>query len=118
MVSYFKYLGRIISSYDDNWPVVVANLQKELNNWAWISHILGREGADANTLGIFYKTVVQSWLLFGSEIWVMTPCIGSTLGVFHHLVSLRRMVKQPRRGADRRLRYPPMTEAVVEAPLE
>ena len=58
MVSYFKYLGRIISDSGDNWPVVVANIQKERKNWAWISRILGREGTYADKLGVFYNAVV------------------------------------------------------------
>ena len=36
-------------------------------------NILGREGADRRTAGRFYVAVVQEVLLFGSEMWVMTP---------------------------------------------
>ena len=35
--------------------------------------LLGREGVDRRTVGIFYVEVVQEVLLFGSETWVMTP---------------------------------------------
>ena len=31
------------------------NIWKSQNNWEWLSWILGREGANAKTLEIFYK---------------------------------------------------------------
>ena len=43
---------------------------------------------DARTSGTFYKVLVQVVLLFVSEMLVMTPRIGLTLGVFHHRVAL------------------------------
>ena len=61
-------------------------------------------------LGIFYKSVVQAMLLFRSEMWVMTPCIGRTLGVFHHQVDQRFTGKQVRREAEGGRRYLPMNE--------
>ena len=35
--------------------------------------ILVREGSDAQTLGSLFKSVVQAVILFGSEMWVVTP---------------------------------------------
>ena len=34
MVSHFKYLGRILTAYDDNWSAVVRNLRKTRKSWA------------------------------------------------------------------------------------
>ena len=59
--------------------------------------VLGREGADAWTLGVLYVAVVHSVLLHGSDMWVPYPCIGRTLGRFHHRVARRLMGWQPRR---------------------
>ena len=53
MVLSFEYLWRVISVFEDDWPVVVAYLWKEHNNWTWVSWFLGWEGVDAKTLGLF-----------------------------------------------------------------
>ena len=36
----FKYLGRVIIALDDEWPEVVANLQKDRSRCACLSRIL------------------------------------------------------------------------------
>ena len=84
MVTTFQYRGRVITASDDDWPVVVDKLWKARSRWAYLSRILGREGADPWTFSNFYKVVFQSNLLFGSETWVVTLRIGRTLGGFHH----------------------------------
>ena len=85
-VAYFKYLGRFLSGSDNYWPAVVRNLLRAQQKWALLSRVLGREGADARTLGRIYVVVVQVVLMYGSEMWVMTPHIGRVLGRFHHRV--------------------------------
>ena len=45
-VSEFKYLGRILTSTDDDWPAVVGKLGKAKRSWGRLSGVLGREGAD------------------------------------------------------------------------
>ena len=47
-VSEFKYLGRILTATDDDWPAVVGNLGKARRSWGRLSRVLGREGADPN----------------------------------------------------------------------
>ena len=49
LVSDFKYLGRVVTSSDDNCPEVVGNLSKARGRWAQISRILRYEGADPQT---------------------------------------------------------------------
>ena len=46
-------------------------------------------GADTQSLKIIYVAVIQTVLVYGLEIWVMTPCIGRVLGGFHHRVNRR-----------------------------
>ena len=58
MVTSFKYLGRVISAIDDNWPVVVKILSRARKVWSRISCILGREGAVPRVSGFFFKAVV------------------------------------------------------------
>ena len=45
MVPSFKYLGRVISIADDNWPEVIRNLTKARAVWRRMTRILSREGA-------------------------------------------------------------------------
>jgi hypothetical protein len=53
----------------------------------YISRILRCEGANPIISTMFYKAVVQTVLLFGSETWVMTPRILMKLESFHQLVA-------------------------------
>ena len=80
--------------------------------------MLGREGEDSRILVRIYVAVVEKVFLYGSDMLVMTPCIGRDLVVFHHRVSLRMTGRQTRRGIDRRWVYPPLTEAIDEAVLQ
>ena len=46
---------------------MVRNLRRARRKWARLTHILIREGEDAQILGQIYLVVVQSVLLYGSE---------------------------------------------------
>ena len=67
---------------------------------------------------MIYVVVVQEVILNRSEVWVMSPCIGSTLGSFRHRLACRLMGRQPRRVLYGTLVYPPMAEAMVEVGLQ
>ena len=84
----FKYLGRDMMELDGDWLTVVGNFSKARKQWAWMSWILVRKGADPRTLGNFHKAVVQATILFRTEYWVMPPWIGKTLVGFHPRVAL------------------------------
>ena len=71
----FKYLGRIMTSGDDDWPAVAGKLAKARNSWGRLTRILSREGADKRISRKFFKSVVKQVLLFGEEMWVLTPRI-------------------------------------------
>ena len=73
MVTFFKYLGRVLMSLDDDWLEAVGNLQKSRKNWVCLPIILGMEGDSPMMSGIFFKAVVHAVLLFGAETWVMPP---------------------------------------------
>ena len=72
VVSSFNYLGWVLLESDDNWQTVIWNLQRAQRKWARLSWVIGREGLDARTLGMFYTVVVQAVLLYRSELWVMS----------------------------------------------
>jgi hypothetical protein len=114
-VQEFKYLGRLLSRNDDDWPAVHRNLSKARKSWARISRILAREGATPRVSGMFYKAVVQSVLLFGSETWVLSQPMLRALEGFHRRVARRLAGKQP--YLDRRTGewvYPPIDKVLEE----
>ena len=45
-VTEFKYLGRVLTITDDDWPAVAGNIRKARANWVRLARILGREGAN------------------------------------------------------------------------
>jgi hypothetical protein len=69
-VKEFKYLGRILQSNDKDMAAVTNNLQRARTKWGQIGRILSRKGANPRSMATFYKAIVQSVLLYGSESWV------------------------------------------------
>jgi hypothetical protein len=102
----FKYLGRPLSSTDDDWPAIYSNLSKACQCWAMVSWVLTCEGADPRTSAMFYKAIVQSMLLYGSEV--------KALSGFHHRVARRLSGRMPRylRREDQWV-YPPIEGALA-----
>ena len=50
----FKYLGRLLSAFYGDCPVVVYNIRKARKKWAQpLSWVLGWEGVGARTAGMF-----------------------------------------------------------------
>ena len=62
----FKYLGQTLVSSDNDWTAAEHNLRRAQGKRTQLVNILGREGEDRRTAGIFYVKVVQAVLLFGS----------------------------------------------------
>ena len=94
--SYLSYLGRTLMAVDDNWKTFVGRLRKLWKAWYRLLCILGRYGADARLSERFYLAVVQSYLLFGSDTWLVTPRMERTLMVFCHLVTRQIMFHIPK----------------------
>ena len=78
-VTEFRYLGRILTSTDDDWPAVARNLWKVRVTWGRLARILVREGADPKVSRSFYIAVTQQVLLFGAETWVLTKKMEAAL---------------------------------------
>ena len=104
----FKYFGRILTASENDWTTVVAYLRKYRRKCARIYRILGQEAAAMQMSEKFLKTVVQSVLLFGYEMWLVTPHMVRTLGRLHHRVSHWITGKQPRQLPDSGWEYPLM----------
>ena len=96
----FKYLGRILTEGDDNWPAVVGNLVKARKSWGRLQGILSREGATKRVSGNFFKAVVQQVLLFGAETWVVSPIMERALSAFIHGAARQLTGRHPQRGRD------------------
>jgi hypothetical protein len=71
-VTNFTYLGRVITSRDDDWLAARSNLHKAWNRWTMISRVLARKTASHRISALFYKATIQTILLYGSETWVIT----------------------------------------------
>ena len=71
-VSEFRYLRRLLTATDNDWPVVAGNIRKAPVSWERLARVLGREGADPKVSRVFYTAVTQQVLLFGAETWVLT----------------------------------------------
>ena len=50
-VTAFRYLGRVMTAGDDDWPTVVGNLKTARKSWGRLLQILSREGVDPKVLG-------------------------------------------------------------------
>ena len=117
-VTSFKYLGRVLAAEYDYWSALVRNLRRARQKWAWITRVMSREGADAQTLEQIYLAVVQLVLLYRSDTLVLTPCMQSVIGGFHHRMTCRLTGKQQWKGRDRCCVYPPLEDAMSEAGLQ
>ena len=56
--------------------------------------------------------------LYGSEMWVMSPRIGKTLGGFHHRVVRILTRWNPKKRLDVTWGYPPLTEVILYAGIQ
>ena len=114
----FRYLGRLLSSTDDDWPTIYSNLSKARKRWGMVARVLTREGAAPRTSAIFYTAIVQSTLLYGVETWDASPKVFKALAGFHHRVARRLSGRSPRyirRTAE--WVYPPIEEALAATRL-
>ena len=94
-VSEFRYLRRLLTVTDDDWPAVARNIRKARVSWGRLARVLGREGADPKVSRSFYTAVTQQVLLFGAETWVLTKKMESALDAFQGRVERRLTGRQP-----------------------
>ena len=83
-VDSFTYLGREITSSDDDFPACLRNLAKAKAKWGALSRVLKGKGASARYRSRIYLIVVSTVLLYGSETWVVTDRMRRVLEAFHH----------------------------------
>ena len=93
----FEYLVRVLDKSSNDWSALYANLAKARKCWGRFGRILGREGADVHTSGLFYHAVVQTLLLYGSIKLVLTVPMLAALEGFHMGYAREIMLIHPRR---------------------
>ena len=117
LVTEFKYLGRILTAIDDDWPAVVGNHRKAKQSWGRLAKVLSREGADPKVSWKFYIAVTKAVLLLGSETWVLTARMENSLDSFQSRVAQNLTGRQLRlrKGVkDRTWYYPSLAGAMKE----
>ena len=76
------------------------------------------DGASVDTMGRFYRTVIQQTLLFGAETWVLSKRAQSRLERFH-VRCARGIAHRPiRRNADGSWHHPPTDEVLETCHLQ
>ena len=51
--------------------------------------VLVKAGATVRAIDMFYKAVMQSFLIYGSDVWVITDSMMKVLKGLHHLIAQR-----------------------------
>jgi hypothetical protein len=114
-VEVFRYLGCLLLQDDDDIQAVRSQLCKARRTWARVGQVLRKENTPPRVSTKFYKAIVQSGLLYGSETWVLSPAVMARLEGFHICVAYR-MAKEhtPCRGMNDQWTYPPSKKVLEE----
>ena len=111
-VPWFQYLGRMLTKDDSDDMAAHARLEKARSCWGRFSHLLRADGASAETMGRFFRMVIQQTLLFGSETWVLSPATIHQLEQFQACCA-RGMAHRPiQRRPDGSWIHPPTDEVL------
>jgi Reverse transcriptase (RNA-dependent DNA polymerase) len=116
-VDTFRYLGRLLSYTNSDWPTIYHNLKKAQQWWGMVARVLVRDGASPAAMGMFYKGIVQAVLLYGCETWTLTTPMVKVLKSFHHKVARRITGRMPTLLPSGEWHYPPLADALLEAGL-
>jgi hypothetical protein len=114
-VDVFKYLGRLLSQDNNDVQAVRAQLCKARSTWVQVGNVLQAQNAAPRVSAMFYKAVIQSVLLYGSETWVLSKTVMARLEGFH-IQAAYKMAKThvPCRGPDWQWTYPKSEDVLEE----
>ncbi len=105
----------MLSQDNNDIQAVRSQLCKARGTWARVGQVLQRENAPPRVSTKFYKAIVQSVLLYGSETWVLSPAVLARLKGFHIRAAYRMAKKHvPRRGPNQQWVYPPSNKVLEE----
>jgi hypothetical protein len=100
-VEVFKYLARLLAQDNEDVQAIHQQLQKARGTWAKLGQILTAENTPPCVSANFYKAVIQSVLLYGSEMWNMTTTAFKQLEGFHIQAAYHMaIVNKPKRGSN------------------
>jgi hypothetical protein len=105
-VEVFKYLCRLLAYDNNDAQAVRGNLRKVQGIWAQLPRTIRSENASPPACGVFYKSTVQSILLFGNETWNLSPVSLKSLEGFHIQAAWRMAGKRPLKLPDSTWTYP------------
>jgi len=85
-VESFRYRGCILAQDDEDVRAVRSQIKKARGTWARVGQVLQVDNTPPKVSAMFYKAVVQSVLLYGSESWnlmktALAQLEGSTSGL-------------------------------------
>ena len=114
-VEVFRYLGHLLLQDDDNIQAVRSQLCKARGTWARVGQVLRKENSPPRVSTKFYKAIVQSVLLYGSKMWVLSPAVMARFEGFH-IRAVYRMATEhtPRRGMNHQWTYPSSKKVLEE----
>ncbi len=102
----FKYLVRLLAYDDNDTQAMRGNLKKACKSSGQVSHILRAENTSPKVCGVFYKAIVQAVLLFGSEMWKLSPLSLKSLEGFQIWAAHRMAGKMPTKNPNGTWTYP------------
>ena len=117
-VKEFKYLGRILDNKDDDRPAINRNLNRARGKWGSIGRILSKENAKPQAMASFYKAIVQSVLLYGSESWVLNKRMLLSLESFHRRCARFITGRHIKENADGTWTYPDSKTTLSQAGMQ
>ena len=85
----FPYLGHTVYYNNIDWAALYQNLRKARRWWRMVANVVKKMGEMVRGQGILYKAFIQTLMLYGSEIWVVTGAMLKVIEGFHHNSSRR-----------------------------
>jgi hypothetical protein len=102
----------------DDVQAVRHQIRKARGTWARVGQVLRGKNAAPRVAAKFYKAVVQSVLLYGSETWNLTETVQARLEGFHIRAAYRMArVHKPRKGLLGNWIYPSTKDVLEECGL-
>ena len=80
----FPYLDHTVYYNNIDWAALYQNLRKARRWWRMVANVVKKMGEMVRVKGIIYKTFIQTLMLYGSEIWVVTGDMLKVIEGFHH----------------------------------
>jgi hypothetical protein len=111
-VKVFKYLGWLLAYNDNNTQAMQANLVKAHKSWGQVSCVLRAENTLPKVCVMFYTATIQAVLLFGSELWKLSPLSLKSLEGFRTQAAHRMAGKMPTRNLDGTWTYPSLKDVL------